>query len=199
MPATPLWSVRDNFAHMAGVAADVVGGDVEGVATDPWTQAQVDSAQTAPSQRSSTSWSNWVVPMDDLITAVGDAMDPRLFLDQWTHEQDIRATVAKPGWCRRGSGPVGSTVGRRRVDALGAFRRPAGVAGRVRRNRTRQRREPTGRPGGRLLHRHPRRHGSTFSTPTGSAGLVGGGRPHAGTSNTWWCSRSPSVDILDVR
>ena len=95
--ATPEWSVRDNFAHMAGVAADLLAGRVEGVATDPWTQAQVDARSQWPLGRILDELEELGPAMDEVIAAFGDGMDPRLFLDQWTHEQDIRGTVGVPG------------------------------------------------------------------------------------------------------
>ena len=41
-PATPGWRVHDVVAHLVGVPDDVVNGRLEGIASDPWTQAQVD-------------------------------------------------------------------------------------------------------------------------------------------------------------
>src|SRR5215213_8776798 len=41
-PATPGWSAHDLVAHLVGVPDDVVNGRIDGVASDPWTQAQVD-------------------------------------------------------------------------------------------------------------------------------------------------------------
>ena len=43
-PATPKWRVRDVLAHLVGVTVDVAEGRIDGVATDPWTAAQVDRA-----------------------------------------------------------------------------------------------------------------------------------------------------------
>src|SRR6188472_2058467 len=40
-PATPEWRVRDILAHMSGVNTDIVNGNLSGVATDAWTDAQV--------------------------------------------------------------------------------------------------------------------------------------------------------------
>jgi hypothetical protein len=41
VPATPEWRVKDVVAHLAGVCADILAGRLEGIATDPWTAAQV--------------------------------------------------------------------------------------------------------------------------------------------------------------
>ena len=42
-PATPQWRVHDVLAHLVGVPDDVVHGRMDGLASDAWTQAQVDA------------------------------------------------------------------------------------------------------------------------------------------------------------
>ena len=41
VPACPDWTVKDVAAHMAGVCEDILAGNLDGVATDAWTNAQV--------------------------------------------------------------------------------------------------------------------------------------------------------------
>ena len=41
VPTCPAWAVGDVVAHLTGVVDDVMAGRLEGVATDPWTEAQV--------------------------------------------------------------------------------------------------------------------------------------------------------------
>src|SRR5437763_12958509 len=41
VPTCPGWTVQDVVAHLTGVCADVLAGNVADVATDPWTDAQV--------------------------------------------------------------------------------------------------------------------------------------------------------------
>ena len=41
VPAAPEWRVRDVVAHLSGVCADIVNGNLDGVTTDPWTAVQV--------------------------------------------------------------------------------------------------------------------------------------------------------------
>ena len=42
-PATPEWRVRDVVAHLAGGTADIVSGNLDDVASDEWTGAQVNA------------------------------------------------------------------------------------------------------------------------------------------------------------
>jgi hypothetical protein len=42
-PATPKWRTRDVLAHMVGVVDDASNQRLDGVTTEPWTQAQVDA------------------------------------------------------------------------------------------------------------------------------------------------------------
>jgi uncharacterized protein (TIGR03083 family) len=95
--ATPEWTVKDNFAHMAGVADDLLAGRVEGATTDPWTEAQVAARRAVPLEAILDELEGYGPAMDELVGALGDAIDVRLFLDQWTHEQDVRGTVGVAG------------------------------------------------------------------------------------------------------
>src|SRR5579862_1280088 len=47
VPATPKWTGHDVLAHMVGVPNDVVHGRMEGLASESWTQAQVDARTSA--------------------------------------------------------------------------------------------------------------------------------------------------------
>ena len=47
-PATPEWRVRDVVAHLAGGTADIVSGNLDGVASDDWTQVQVEARRDTP-------------------------------------------------------------------------------------------------------------------------------------------------------
>lgn len=96
VPATPAWTVKDNFAHIAGSAADIAAGNIEGAGTDPWTAAQVDARRDRTLDEVLDEWEVAGPALDELITALGDAMDPRVFIDEWTHEQDVRGALGGP-------------------------------------------------------------------------------------------------------
>ena len=42
VPHCPLWTVAELASHIMGVNDDIVNSRLEGVATDEWTQAQVE-------------------------------------------------------------------------------------------------------------------------------------------------------------
>src|SRR4051812_46936540 len=82
---------------MAGVPADALAGRLDGVATDPWTSRQVAERKDRSLKEICAELAELGPKMDEVVAAVGDAMDRRLFIDQWTHEQDPRGTLNPPG------------------------------------------------------------------------------------------------------
>jgi uncharacterized protein (TIGR03083 family) len=101
VPACPLWTVRQVFAHQAGVASDILSSRVEGVATDPWTQRQVDERADRSLVEILNEWDAAAPRLLEAMAPLGDAVDPRLVIDVWTHDQDVRGAVGRPGQ-RRG-------------------------------------------------------------------------------------------------
>ena len=97
VPATPMWSVKDVYAHLAGENADILAGNLDGVTTDPWTAAQVEARRHLTLAEVVEEWTSLAPRFDQLIDDLDGAMDPRLFVDAWTHEQDVRALLGRPG------------------------------------------------------------------------------------------------------
>jgi uncharacterized protein (TIGR03083 family) len=92
--ACPEWRVKDVYAHLAGLCADVLEGNVEGAGTDPWTGRQV-------AERTDRTLAENVAELRErgpqLVEALRAFPVERIVIDQWTHEQDVRGTVGKPG------------------------------------------------------------------------------------------------------
>ena len=97
VPATPLWTVRDVYAHLSGETADILAGRLDGVTTDPWTAAQVEARRHLSLGEIVDEWTALGPQLDQLIDDLDGAMDPRLFIDAWSHEQDLRALLGRPG------------------------------------------------------------------------------------------------------
>jgi uncharacterized protein (TIGR03083 family) len=96
VPTCPGWTVRDVYAHLAGLCADVLAGRMEGVATDPWTARQVTERADRSLPEIVEEWSTTAPVFEDGLRAA-ENVDARVVIDQWTHEQDIRGALRRPG------------------------------------------------------------------------------------------------------
>lgn len=97
-PCTPEWTVRDVLSHVAGVSIDIVEGNVEGAATDPWTAAQVERWRDTPVDELIERWNVAIGPAADGVEAFGQ---PLPVFDCHSHEHDVRTAIGRPG--NRGS------------------------------------------------------------------------------------------------
>ena len=95
-PACPSWRVHDVLAHVVGVTSDVLAGRLDGVATDPWTAAQVESRRDATLGEMIDEWTANAEAFDAVIPAMGP-VSGQLIFDTWTHEQDLRGALQQPG------------------------------------------------------------------------------------------------------
>ena len=85
------------FAHQAGVAADLLAGRLDGVATDPWTQRQVAERADRSLPQILDEWDADAPQLLATLAPFGDDVDPRLVVDLWTHHQDVRGAVGRAG------------------------------------------------------------------------------------------------------
>ena len=108
VPTCPAWTVRDVLAHVVGVCADVVAGNIEGVATDPWTAAQVEQRRPRSIDELLAEWDEVGPPVAKMADQFGPAGHQLLF-DLTSHEHDIRAGVGRPG--ARDSAAVADALG----------------------------------------------------------------------------------------
>ena len=97
VPACPQWTVKDVYAHLTGVVADVLGGRLEGVATDPWSARQVAERADRSLTEICAEWAELAPELEEALRAFPDLANPRLLIDQWTHEQDLRGALGRPG------------------------------------------------------------------------------------------------------
>ncbi len=95
--ATPGWRVRDLLAHLSGVCADVVDGNLEGVGTDPWTARQVEQRRAWTAEELLDEWEVQGEAVDVLIDQAPLGLFGQLLFDAWTHEQDLRGALDQPG------------------------------------------------------------------------------------------------------
>ncbi|HZQ87884.1 MAG TPA: maleylpyruvate isomerase family mycothiol-dependent enzyme [Acidimicrobiales bacterium] len=131
VPATPGWRVCDVAAHLAGVAADVLAGNLPGGPGEEWTAAQVESRRACTIGEVLDEWADTAVELEPKIAAAGPPMG-FLVADVATHEQDVRGALRQSGF-RDSAGVEAATqvmvggVGRKLSAANLALRLRSGV------------------------------------------------------------------------
>lgn len=97
VPACPEWSVHDVVAHVTGVCADVLAGNLEGVATDPWTDAQVRARKDRSVAEIVAEWNEIAPGVEAMAEHFPGRTGQQWLMDMTTHEQDLRGALAQPG------------------------------------------------------------------------------------------------------
>jgi uncharacterized protein (TIGR03083 family) len=91
--ACPAWSIKDVYAHLAGIATDIVTGNTEGAATEAWADGHVADRRSSTLADVTAEWAEAGRQVSALVETSGELFPPQLFIDQWTHEWDIRAAL----------------------------------------------------------------------------------------------------------
>jgi uncharacterized protein (TIGR03083 family) len=97
VPACPEWTVHDVIAHLAGVCSDVVNGNLEGVATDPWTAKQVEARKDWPLAKVIDEWTEHAAQVEPIVQFFPGRVSEQFVLDFTTHEHDVRQALGSPG------------------------------------------------------------------------------------------------------
>jgi uncharacterized protein (TIGR03083 family) len=95
--ACPGWTVKDAFAHLTGVSADICDGRLDGAGSPEWTARQV--AERAPRSLAEVcaEWGRRGSEFDGWLAATDPQRTTFAAFDVWSHEQDIRAAVGLAG------------------------------------------------------------------------------------------------------
>ena len=88
VPGCPKWTVKDLLGHVVGIPADVAAGNIEGAATDPWTQAQVDARRDTSVADLLAEWEAHAPALTGVLAHV-----PQALVDITTHDQDLRGAL----------------------------------------------------------------------------------------------------------
>jgi hypothetical protein len=102
VPACPDWTVHQTVAHLTGVAQDIVTLNLEGVATESWTRAQVDRLGGNSIDELLDLWGQLIDPVTARL-GLGGLEGPacQVVFDALTHEHDVRGALGEPD-CRTG-------------------------------------------------------------------------------------------------
>jgi len=97
VPHCPQWTVKDCLAHMIGVPEDVINGQMDGVASEAWTNRQVQRhAQDSVADLLAV-WESNAAVFAKILLNIPQPVISQFMFDQTTHEHDIRRAVSKPG------------------------------------------------------------------------------------------------------
>ena len=97
VPHCPQWTVKDCLAHMIGVPEDVMSGQMDGVATDAWTDRQVQRHKQDSVDDLLAVWETNAPIFEKILPNIPQPILSQFMFDQTTHEHDIRAALGKPG------------------------------------------------------------------------------------------------------
>jgi uncharacterized protein (TIGR03083 family) len=97
VPHCPEWTVKDCLAHMIGVPEDVINGQMDGVATDAWTDRQVQRHSQDSIDDLLAIWETNAPVFATILPHIPQPILSQFMFDQTNHEQDIRAALKLPG------------------------------------------------------------------------------------------------------
>lgn len=96
VPALPAWTVRDTYAHLAGVCAEVAGGFLRSRATDEDTARQVEQRKDRTLPELTAEWAALAPDIDALMSGPDGIRYGLMAADVWNHEQDIHGALGLP-------------------------------------------------------------------------------------------------------
>src|SRR5438552_13992726 len=86
VPTCPAWTVHDVVAHVTGVCADILAGNIAGVASDPWTAAQVTARRDHPLADVVEEWSQVAPQVEAFASNFPGRTGVQWVTDLTTHE-----------------------------------------------------------------------------------------------------------------
>src|SRR5438477_1538731 len=89
VPVCPGWTVHDVMAHVVGVCADILSGNIAGVATDPWTAAQVEARRSRTMEELVAEWSEVAPQVEAFAANFPNRVGEQWVADLTTHEHDV--------------------------------------------------------------------------------------------------------------
>jgi hypothetical protein len=97
VPHCPQWTVKDCFAHMVAIPEDVIKGQMDGVATDAWTDRQVQRHKQDSVSDLLAVWETNAPVFAKILPNIPQPVLSQFMFDQTTHEHDIRTAIGQPG------------------------------------------------------------------------------------------------------
>ena len=97
VPHCPDWTVQETVSHMVGVPEAILSGDLDGVASDAWTQRQVENHRGDSLKDLADAWEKNSEQFLTVLPMIPKAAMTQLVFDVASHEHDVRHAVGQPG------------------------------------------------------------------------------------------------------
>jgi uncharacterized protein (TIGR03083 family) len=97
VPGCPGWTVTELAGHMCGVCVDILEGNLDGVGTAPWADAQAERFAPLGLAGVLDHWNEVAPQVEALAPGFPPEAATQLVFDAATHEQDARGAVGVPG------------------------------------------------------------------------------------------------------
>ena len=123
VPATPAWTVRDVFAHLAGGPADALSGRMDGAPGPEWTARHVGERARLPL---AVLVDEICAQQDAVATSVADNPSPALVWDITVHHTDLHEALGLGRPPERLWRPVLDSAGPRLIGGAGVSLRCGG-------------------------------------------------------------------------
>ena len=91
--ACPAWTIKDIYSHLAGISTDILAGNTSEAATEAWADGHVADRLDRALPDVLDEWHKSGSEVSKVMESVGEAFPLELFVDQWTHEWDVRAAL----------------------------------------------------------------------------------------------------------
>jgi uncharacterized protein (TIGR03083 family) len=96
VPASPEWRVRDVLAHVAGLTADLNGGDIGPGDPDAWTRVQVERFRASTIDDVVAAWDREARTFEDGLRLFGYQVGNHFVGDLFIHLTDVQAALGRP-------------------------------------------------------------------------------------------------------
>lgn len=97
VPTCPAWSIHNVVAHLAGTCADILAGNLDGVATEAWTSAHVEARAERSMAELVDEWTTAAVQVEAFADSFPGRTGAQWVFDMTSHEHDLRCALVRPG------------------------------------------------------------------------------------------------------
>jgi uncharacterized protein (TIGR03083 family) len=95
VPACPGWTAKDVISHLSGIAVDTMSGVIEGAGSEEYTSRQVEARKDKDASAIIEEWR--AAKLETILDGLHPAITGGIIGDLFTHEQDFRGAVGRPG------------------------------------------------------------------------------------------------------